>query len=187
MKINETNTPTTYNPLRVLSHLAKITLIGALALPVLASAQKDLCKTELSSYCIGNLGIPRAQMPQLDEKTQNNYLTELLQNGTHIEFGTVPAHELTAVQKEMNYDTVMGIVDAHKKGKYNPCEDPILVATKNKTHSIVDGHHRAAACRYINGTQKASFIFEGIRTVLNQLKNYAGVFRLNLNHAQVTI
>lgn len=132
--------------------------------------------------CRGNLGIPRAEMPQLKSTTRAAYLDKKAAEGVQIERKAVPAKELTPVQNQLNREKVDQLLDLFVQGEFNPCEKEILVsfANKNNVYYVIDGHHRYAACRIIDGDQKIIAIYENVEQLLKELEEFPGVTKASL-------
>lgn len=167
--------------------LAKVALIGFLALSspaaLEASGRLDICnRGNMKSVCQGNLGIERKNMPQLDLEVRQNFISMKKNSGIVVVDDTLAAHLFIPIQKEMNYENVMGMIKSAHQGTYNPCEDSILVASQNSKISVIDGHHRYAACRLINGQQEATIIHDDIHKILHELKNFTGVYHIDLTN-----
>lgn len=150
-----------------------------------AIIDKDLCKNPFFAYlCEGNLGVSRSEMPQVEGGTLSEYLIKKINEGVNVTSQLIPARQLTPVQNEMNKFIFHHFIEnvSNQEGD-NPCTLPVLVSTNNPDGKIfvIDGTHRSAACAAINGTQVVTAIHENVHTILNQLKNFPGVFRIDLN------
>lgn len=87
----------------------------------------------------GNIGIPRAKMPQIDDKDVPAFFEKLKAEGVTVHpHEMVPAASLKPTQNEMNMAKVESMVQ-----HWNPAlAKPIIIS--NDGH-ILDGHHRWAA------------------------------------------
>lgn len=164
------------------------------------SASQDLCQIgEMSHICSGNLGIRRVDMPQVEGDVKDNFLKSQTVSVYHT---SVIAAELVPVQNEMSYQKVMGMVNAAKEHKFEPCDGEILVASgletasgfegasgieatsgniaNGKIHYVIDGHHRWAACLILGGIQKVISISNTAQHVLEQLAHFPGVTKAGL-------
>ena len=56
--------------------------------------------------CVGNLDIPRSEMPQLEGEALENFLMSNSYTCEHI-----PPAEFTPIQNEANYEKILGMVD----------------------------------------------------------------------------
>lgn len=101
----------------------------------------DLCQTK-PSVCKDNLGIERADMPQVPEDVQPKFLAHLAAKGHDAKHTSLKPGQLKATQKEINADKVMGMAAAVKSGKLNLRDRAIIVSSDNY---VLDGHHRWAA------------------------------------------
>lgn len=81
-------------------------------------------------------------MPQLEGEVKENFL-----NAYSYTCESIPAKNLIPIQKEGNYGKVLGMVEAAKKGKFNPCQDGILITEDGR---VIDGHHRLFACNLLD-------------------------------------
>lgn len=160
--------------------ILKTVFTGYLLLTAGAFAQKDLCRQGNTRHlCEGNLGIPRGEMPQVVDQVRADYLANVGAG-----YARIPAHQLTATQGEVNGKIVYGMLQAHAKGEFSPCDREILVA-HNGTHSnIIDGHHTASACRLLGGKQFAAIVCGFADRILTGLKTFPGVFRLHLDDSR---
>ncbi|NGX26884.1 MAG: hypothetical protein K940chlam6_00810 [Chlamydiae bacterium] len=94
--------------------------------------------------CVGNLDIPRSEMPQLEGEVKENFLMSNLYTCEYIS----PTN-LAPIQNEANYEKILGMIDSALKGIWDPCLNPILTT---KDDHVLDGHHRFFACSYLNQT-----------------------------------
>lgn len=148
-------------------------LLGYLFLTGSVFAGQDLCRQRNTHFlCEGNLGIPRCDMPQVD----------LVKESIERQWGVVrtrlPAHQLTAVQGEINKEIVFGML---RNQTFDPCEREIFVVNNGTHHNIIDGHHTYSACRLRGGEQRISMVCGFIHQVLNRLKQLPNVFFLQLD------
>ncbi len=143
---------------------------------------QDLCQfPEMTEICKGNLGISRIDMPQVEGPAKESFLKNQTVSVFHSD---IQAEELVPVQSEMSYEKVMGMVEAAKQRKFDPCGGEILVASGDvrdgKIHYVIDGHHRYAACRLLGGMQQVISISATARFVLDQLATFPGVTKAAL-------
>jgi hypothetical protein len=103
----------------------------------------NLCDVSVAGtnlFCVESKGIPRVNMPQMDEKQTKEFVRYLKDKGYKVKKGDELAANLRATQNELNGAKVaknMDRIDA------NPSEGPRLVISKDDY--ILDGHHRWAA------------------------------------------
>lgn len=131
----------------------------------------DVCQMPgVRSICNENLGIPRVLMPQLDEQALKNYITQK-KNNYKIESHHLPSEKLIPTQKELDATKIFRIFheETAKKNKSVLCKQSILVAKNKNRYYIIDGHHRAVACRLANGQQNAIVIEDSADRVLSEL------------------
>lgn len=168
-----------------LGKIFKTAFIGILMLPAAVLAQTDICqRSNTKIFCNGNWGIQRADMPQVEGPVLREYLMQKSDDAL-IEQEKIPAYKLTPIQGEINYEIVKSMVKAKQAKTFDPCSRRILVA-KNETHlNIIDGHHTATACRWLNGFQLATIIWDFGNSVLNELRKFPGVTRLNLDDSSL--
>lgn len=123
----------------------------------------DLCKVSVPGtnlFCDANVGIPRAEMPQLKGKPEPGSQAEkemkgdeadgeaafkqsLKDKGVKITKTSVPATQLKASQTELVGPKVAGMMKALEKDPNHPkITAPIFVS---KDGYVLDGHHRWAA------------------------------------------
>jgi SPP1 gp7 family putative phage head morphogenesis protein len=124
----------------------------------------DLCKVSVPKtnlFCQDNLGIPRAEMPQLRGQAKPGsyaaslpasksgkvdltyeFLKELDRQGIKVEETDIRASHLRASQREIVGARVAELVNEAKAGKRDLREKPMFVTRDNY---VVDGHHHWAA------------------------------------------
>jgi hypothetical protein len=160
-----------------------VAILGLLMLPVAAFA-KDLCKKSNTQHlCEGNWGIPRSEMPQVTGDVRAHFLARM-GTQTRVTRERIPTEHLTPIQSEINQNIVVDMLKAHHQGRFSPCDTEILVAKSWNRNYIVDGHHTATACRLLGGSQLAIVVRDFGRTILQKLRDFPGVFHLNMNDAQ---
>jgi hypothetical protein len=104
----------------------------------------NLCNVTVSGsnlFCAETKGIPRAEMPQLDDQQTKDFRKYLKDQGYKIEKDKTPAANLRATQNELNGAKVAGVAQKlrDKPGHYSK---RIIVS---KDDYILDGHHHWAA------------------------------------------
>lgn len=120
---------------------------------------KDMCRLEgWKTICDGNKGVLRCDMPQIPLTPTDTGYEALAQAMSDRQIQrqrhTVRLESLTPTQGQINYDKVIGIVDAVKTGKWRPSfegdEGPwsgSVITTEDGF--VLDGHHRTAATKIL--------------------------------------
>jgi hypothetical protein len=168
--------------------LASLYLFGGLVTPTAATPTtvppaprkvQDLCQQpNMQVICSGNLGIPRAQMPQLEGLVLSHYLKHKSDQGTWIEMESIPADKLIPTQRELNRELVYRFLK--QQGSFDSSRSPVLVMKNSTGHyAIVDGHHRAIASRLRGKNQAAIIVHDD--NVLRELRHFPGVKSLSMN------
>lgn len=140
----------------------------------------DVCQTpDMLHLCSGNLGISRINMPQVEGEVKEIFLKTL---NSPVECTEIAANQLIPVQKEMNFKKVMGMIDGAKAGLFNPCDGEIIVVENQSSQLyVIDGHHRYAACRMLDGMQKIIKISSSsVLSILSALNKFPGVSKAHL-------
>jgi HK97 family phage prohead protease len=104
----------------------------------------NLCNVSVkgeSLFCQDNKGIPRAEMPQLDDEQTKQFRKYLKDQGYNIEKDKTPASHLRATQNELNGAKVAGVAET-LRNKPDHYSKRIIVS---KDDYILDGHHHWAA------------------------------------------
>lgn len=83
----------------------------------------------------GNLGIPRRNMPQIEDEYQDDYLDFLADNGVRVKLVTVRGDKIKPIQKEIRSD----VVDKLSKGSPAKLDKPLVISSDTY---LLDGHHR---------------------------------------------
>lgn len=94
-----------------------------------------------------SLGIPRVEMPQIDEQYLEEFQQRLQTAGHAVHFETTDPSNLTATQNELDGRQVGGMLGATRKGELDLVDNPIW--TSQDDH-ILDGHHRWAVASAIS-------------------------------------
>jgi hypothetical protein len=161
--------------------LVKVIFIG-ISLLAGGVVSRDLCQqSNIRPLCNGNLGIPRTEMPQLEGEARNAYLFMKATQGHPIHSQTISAHELVFTQSEASREIVLGMLKGKANGLFDPCKREILIARNKTHHKILDGHHTALACRLLNGHQSALIIQDDDNLILDEMKEFPGSFRRNMD------
>jgi hypothetical protein len=167
-----------------LSKLLKITMVGLLMVPWAALGHRDICQqVNTRHFCEGNLGIRRENMPQIEGDALENYLAlkERESSGSVVQ-ARVPSHKLIFTQNEVNKKIVFDLI----KDPVSPCEREILVVDHgNDQLYVADGHHRATACKLLNGLQLVRTVKGAINHVIQELLNFPGVVRHHFDKPKI--
>ncbi len=94
-----------------------------------------------------SLGIPRAEMPQVDEKDFKEFFEYLDNKGVKHKLTTMNADDLKATQKDFNPSGVKHMLTVEP----SRLEKPLLVSNDNY---LIDGHHRWTALRIMTKGKK---------------------------------
>lgn len=115
----------------------------------------NLCQDpQLSYLCANHLGYPR-DPAHLSSSDPSSLIQTLRENAIPFEECSVPAHYLTASQKEITRNKTMSMLEFWFQGRYDACKDPILVSSDSDGRAyVLDGHHRFAACSLAGGDQR---------------------------------
>jgi hypothetical protein len=121
--------------------------LGRVAKIMIARGEKapnfNLCNVSVEGtnlFCAESKGIPRVEMPQLDEQQTKDFIPYLQAKGYAVKETTEHVAYLRATQNELNGAKVAGIAAALQAGKVQ--SKRIIVSRDNY---ILDGHHNWAA------------------------------------------
>lgn len=133
----------------------------------------DLCKLS-PPMCHENLGIERADMPQLDDDVLPAFLKSYQDKGVHVKKGSVEVGRLKATQKEISAETATGMAGAYAEGSFDPSKKPIIIS---KDGYVLDGHHRWAAMVVTDpaSTMRVYQVDTDIQTLLKDAGSFKGV------------
>lgn len=137
----------------------------------------DLCQGPDPSFCHGNLGIPRIQMPQLDGQVGQDFTQYWKDRNVAVVNETIAANKLTPTQGELLASKVMTFVKNFKDNLFNPCSLPVFVSQEN---NVLDGHHRWAACKILKEDMKVVRIDVTILDLLTAANGFQGVQKQDL-------
>lgn len=104
----------------------------------------NLCDVTVSGtnlFCVESKGIPRIEMPQMDEEQTKKFVKYLKEQGYKVKRGRELAANLRATQNELNGAKVAANMD--KIERQGDTKAPRLIISKDDY--ILDGHHRWAA------------------------------------------
>lgn len=145
---------------------------------------EDMCQEPETKFCENNFGIPRIKMPQMDKEVTQQFLNHWKGQNVAVTEETIPSSSLYSTQGEILRSKVMGMVKSQQEGKFNPCEEKIIVAQRGDNH-ILDGHHRWAACKVIDQPLKVVRIDRPIQELLETANRFAGVEHHDLHHVNL--
>ena len=113
----------------------------------------DLCKVTIQGtnlFCVESKGIPRIEMPQMDEAQTKKFIEHLVAKGHKVSNEDQYASYLRATQNELNGSKVAGIAKAMRSGEHEKgpeaaqvYKSPRIVVSDDDY--VLDGHHRWAA------------------------------------------
>lgn len=83
----------------------------------------------------GNLGIPRRNMPQIEDSDQKEFFSFMQKNGGKVSKEKLKASIIKPIQKEIRADVVKGFA----KKSPEKLKKPLIVS---KDNYLLDGHHR---------------------------------------------
>jgi len=131
-----------------------------------------------------NLGISRADMPQVPSNMKPEFLAELEKKGIGIQRLTVDPFNLKPVQNEISADKSAQVMERElaKNGNPEMAPDSGRIIMSNDGY-VLDGHHRWAAYAGMDSPLPAIKVDLGIRDLLNVVNAWndkAGVQRLAL-------
>lgn len=114
-----------------------------------------------------SLGIPRINMPQVDEEHVQEFMKYL--DDQNISYGgfKVPVYKLKATQKEINEEKILALLNTPDKIHTKP----VIISSD---YYILDGHHRAIAQLNLNREGKLICIkvHQSIKTLLKTVINF---------------
>ncbi len=117
-----------------------------------------------------SLGIPRSQMPQINNS--NDFERFLHSQEIDVFSESIPVHRIKFAQDEFNYTKVLSMVD--KKSSMQLENPPIWLS---KDYYVIDGNHRVVALFLIapHNIIKAKVVNLPIRPALEVAKKYSKV------------
>jgi len=175
----------------------------------------DYCKMK-PSVCKGNLGLSRAEMPQILDTTADKLLKDkdpdkqalgraildaggkrnvaplkawmdyLKRSGVKIKVKEIPVGMLKATQREIQARKAVSMADSHLCGKFPKIDAAVLGSADGH---ILDGHHRWAALAIIGPerTMKVKVIELPIRELLNEAAAFPGIFQADFMGRPVSL
>ena len=122
--------------------------LGRVSKEMIAKGEKaptyNLCNVSVSGtnlFCVDTKGIPRIEMPQLDDEQTKEFRKYLKNKGYELAKEKVSAANLRATQNELNGVKVAGIAE-HLKDKPDHHGKRLIIS---RDDYILDGHHHWAA------------------------------------------
>ncbi|AGF89116.1 hypothetical protein SP029_00682 [Salmonella phage FSL SP-029] len=97
---------------------------------------------------VGNLGLSRSSMPQIDDDKQEDFHKYLEDNGVSIDAAQVPIKMLRLTQNEINKMKVWKIMKQIRNKK------PMGRVWVSSDNYVVDGSHRFVAALNMDGKQR---------------------------------
>ncbi len=134
---------------------------------------EDICQGPDVSFCHGNLGIPRNQMPQLEGEVITRFENYWKGKNVTVTHEEVKAAGLTPSQGELLRSKVRGMAGAIGAG-VPICKESIMVS---KDNYVLDGHHRWAACKIMNEGISIRRIDVNILDLITAANSFEGVTR----------
>lgn len=133
----------------------------------------DLCQIS-PPVCVDNLGIPRAEMPQLSDEVVEKFIQAYRDKGIAVTNSTIHVGKLKATQKEINGKKVIGLKKAVENEGLDIKSNPIIVS---KDNYILDGHHRWATLLVMDPSNEISVhkVDLPIKQILEDAANFEGV------------
>ena len=132
--------------------------LGSIAERMIERGEKapsiNLCNLTIKGsnlFCAQSKGIPRIEMPQMNELQTEGFKKYLVDKGYKVKDEEVTASHMRATQNELNGVKVAGIAKSLREGEYNPGGRTVI----SDDDYILDGHHRWAA-RIGNDSQDGS-------------------------------
>lgn len=102
---------------------------------------------------VGNMGIPRSAMPQIDGKHQGNFKAFLKSNNVSFKLTQDRVKDLMLTQNEINKFKIIKLMGLYRDNEV--VVDPIIIS---KDHFVLDGSHRFVALLNIDKNAKISTI-----------------------------
>lgn len=128
------------------------------------------CATQ--PLCLGNLGIPRREMPQIRANTVKAFVQYAADNGVAVRKTKKRVRDLRATQREINGDVVEELVH---DGLQALLRDRPMLASEDGY--ILDGHHRWAALLTMDPEQDIDLleVQASVRDTLALARSFPGV------------
>ncbi len=148
----------------------------------------DICQEPSlgPTYCAGNRGVPRIQMPQVAQDVLQHYIQSLqTANGTAVEQIEIDTRQIVPYQSEQRMGKILDMVKSTLSGIGDICSREIIVAglddgSGTLTLTIVDGHHGGTACKILGGIQRVIWIKADPTKVIDDLNAFPGVWHSSL-------
>lgn len=125
----------------------------------------------------GNMGISRAQMPQIHSDRMQEYMRHLGQNGIKLTKTKMATADVKLTQNEYNKFKVLKLMDIYKKGA---AVHPIIVSSDG---FVLDGSHRFIAQHNINMKGSIDVLKANvkIKDLLDASRRFAGATFRNVS------
>ncbi|MHC4400520.1 MAG: DUF3560 domain-containing protein [Planctomycetota bacterium] len=133
----------------------------------------DICQAD-PPVCVGNLGIPREDMPQLPKGPMAEFLKHWRESGVKVEHDTMHVGDLRATQRDILAQKVVGMARSAVDGNFPAIKAPVVVSNDNY---ILDGHHRWAALMVLHpdNVMAVTRVDAPIQALLDQAAQTPGV------------
>lgn len=132
----------------------------------------NLCDTD---FCKGNLGIARAQMPQISDDVMDRLVGYLELLKINISYNRQNVYALKPTQAEIHSDKAIGMYWKYRKGLFPNIQSPIMVSLDGY---IIDGHHRWAALKLTRNPQQTIqtiTVHLPAKTLIRWIQTFPGV------------
>jgi hypothetical protein len=133
----------------------------------------DLCKIS-PPVCVGNLGVPRSKMPQLEpQPVVFSFLRDLKKEGVSVKKGKMHVGRLKATQRGIDVRKVLRMAKEYQQGKFPNIKDQIIVSSDDH---VLDGHHRWAALVVTDPNETMNVLKVGMpmQALLAKANSYKG-------------
>lgn len=129
---------------------------------------------------VGNYGIPRSSMPQIDSDLVPDFMEYLEDNEVELSFTKIRAHQLSLTQSEVNKMKVWKLMKIARKKKLNR----IFVS---RDGYVLDGSHRMVAALNVDRNYPVSVILVNlpILKLVKLAKRFNGVRFRNVSDAKL--
>lgn len=113
------------------------------------------------------LGIDRKEMPQIDGKHTNDFISYLKRNGVSSSKKKMDPNKLKATQHQFHKEKIQSLMDYMENGNYD--EKHILVS---KDNYVMDGHHRWLAHKNTDKDISIHHIEANAKDLINMMHEY---------------
>lgn len=127
----------------------------------------------------GNLGIPRRNMPQIEDSDQKEFFSYMKKNGGGVSKEKIKATLIKPIQKEIRADIVKQLVKKDSK----KLQKPLIVS---KDNFLLDGHHRWLALLNIDKDIEVQVVKIGLpmKKLLDLARKFPKVVYKDVNNKQ---